>query len=207
MDDPTPQLLAADEPHPVMIARPEGRSPFLLAADHAGRIIPRTLSRLGLPESELVRHIAWDIGIEGTSRFLADGLDAFFIGQAYSRLVIDCNRDLAVPTSIVEISEHTEVPGNRRIAHADRLRRQEEIFWPYHRRLAEELDRRKAGGLATVLISMHSFTPVFKSIGRQWHVGVLYNRDPGYARIVLDLLEREGDLVVGDNDIYLLGYI
>jgi len=205
MDKPTPKLLTAGEPHPVMIARLEGTSPFLITADHAGRTIPQTLGRLGLPDSELIRHIAWDIGIEGTSRFLADALDAFFIGQAYSRLVIDCNRDLAVPTSIVEISEHTEVPGNRQISHADRLRRQEEIFWPYHRRLAEELDRRKARGLATILISMHSFTPVFMSIGRQWHVGVLYNRDPGYARIVLDLLEREGDLVVGDNEPYRVG--
>ena len=84
----------------------------------------------------------------------------------------------AMSTSIVEISEHTEVPGNRQIGHADRLRRQEEIFWPYHRRIAEELDRRKAQGIQTILVSMHSFTPVFKSVGRQWHVGVLYNRDP-----------------------------
>lgn len=205
MDDASPKLLAPDEPHPVMIARPQGKSPFFLTADHAGQTIPRSLGRLGVPESELVRHIAWDIGIEGTSRFLADALDAFFIGQGYSRLVIDCNRDLAVPTSIVEISEHTEIPGNRQIGHADRLRRQEEIFWPYHRRVAEELDRRKRAGMPTVLISMHSFTPVFKSIGRQWHVGVLYNRDPGFARIVLDLLEREGDLVVGDNEPYRVG--
>jgi predicted N-formylglutamate amidohydrolase len=199
------KLLAADEPDPVMITRPEGGSPFFLAADHAGRVIPRSLGRLGLPESELVRHIAYDIGIEGTSRRLADALDACFIGQAYSRLVIDCNRDLAVPTSIVEISEHTVVPGNRDLAPADRLRRQEEIFRPYHRRLAEELDRRKARGQPTVLVSMHSFTPVFKSVGRQWHAGVLYNRDPAYARIVLDLLEREGDLVVGDNEPYRVG--
>jgi predicted N-formylglutamate amidohydrolase len=110
-----------------------------------------------------------------------------------------------VPTSIVEISEHTEVPGNRQLSHAGRRKRQDEVFWPYHHRLAAELDRRKARGQATVLISMHSFTPVFKSIGRQWHVGVLYNRDPGYARILLDLLEREGDLVVGDNEPYRVG--
>jgi predicted N-formylglutamate amidohydrolase len=205
MHKPPSKLLAADEPHPVILARADGRSPFFLAADHAGRRIPRSLGSLGLPDSELTRHIAWDIGIEATSRFLADALDAFLIGQAYSRLVIDCNRDLAVPTSIVEISEHTEVPGNRGLGPAERRMRQEEVFWPYHRRLAEELDRRKASGRATVLVSMHSFTPVFKSIGRQWHVGVLYNRDPGYARILLDLLEREGDLVVGDNEPYRVG--
>jgi predicted N-formylglutamate amidohydrolase len=199
------KLLAADEPHPVMIARPEGGSPFFLAADHAGRLLPRSLGTLGLPESELVRHIAWDIGIEATSRFLSDALDAFFIGQAYSRLVIDCNRDLAVPTSIVEISENTEIPGNRQISPADRQKRQDEVFRPYHERLAEELDRRKTKRQPTVIVSMHSFTPVFKSIGRQWHVGVLYNRDPGYARILLDLLEGEGDLVVGDNEPYRVG--
>jgi len=123
MEDASPKLLAADEPHPVITARLEGKSPFFLTADHAGCIIPRRLGRLGVPESELLRHIAWDIGIEGTSRFLADGLDACLIGQAYSRLVIDCNRDLAVPTSIVEISEHTEIPGNRQIGSAARLRR------------------------------------------------------------------------------------
>src|SRR6478752_6663652 len=151
MNDVSPKLLASDEPHPVIISRLEGKSPFFLTADHAGRVIPRSLGRLGVPESELVRHIAWDIGIEGTSRFLADGLDACLIGQAYSRLVIDCNRDLAVPTSIVEISEHTAIPGNRQIGSADRLRRQEEIFWPCHRRVAEALDRRKALAQTTIL--------------------------------------------------------
>ena len=202
MDDATPTLLALDEPDPVIIEREDGRSPFFITADHAGRLIPRRLGTLGLSDGELQRHIAWDIGIRATSHLLATALDAFFVGQSYSRLVIDCNRDLSVPTSIVEISEHTEVPGNLNLGAAERRARQREIFWPYHERITRELDRRQASATPTVLISMHSFTPVFKSVGRAWHAGVLYNRDPRFARILFDLLGAEGDLVVGDNQPY-----
>lgn len=200
--DAAPKLLAADEPFPVSIAHEKGTSPFFLTADHAGKLMPRRLGTLGLTDSEIARHIGWDIGIAGTSHVLADALDAFFIGQIYSRLVIDCNRDPSVPASIVEISESTEVPGNKGIGAADRKARQDELFWPYHNRISQELDRRKAAGLETFLISMHSFTPSFKGIARPWQVGVLYNRDRTFPGIVLQLLEAEGDLVVGDNQPY-----
>lgn len=202
MDDATPTLLALDEPPPVSVKREDGTSPFFITADHAGWYIPRRLGTLGLSDSELERHIAWDIGVRATSHFLADALDAFFVAQIYSRLVIDCNRDLSVPSSIVEISEHTEVPGNLNLSEAERRARQTEIFWPYHNRITEELDRRQSRGTPTVLVSMHSFTPVFKSVGRAWHIGVLYNRDPRFARILFDLLNAEGDLLVGDNQPY-----
>ncbi len=200
--DAAPKLLAADEPFPVSIINEAGTSPFFLAADHAGKLMPRRLGTLGLTESEIARHIGWDIGIAGTSRVLADALDAFFIGQIYSRLVIDCNRDPSVPASIVEISEATEVPGNQDISQAERRVRQGELFWPYHNRISAELDRRKAAGRETFLISMHSFTPSFKGIPRPWQVGVLYNRDRSLAEITLELLKEEGDLVVGDNEPY-----
>jgi N-formylglutamate amidohydrolase len=86
------QLLGADDPPPVRVLRPEGRSDFLLTADHAGRVIPRRLGTLGLPDSELARHIAWDIGIADVTERLAEALGATAVLQSYSRLVIDCNR-------------------------------------------------------------------------------------------------------------------
>jgi predicted N-formylglutamate amidohydrolase len=55
-----------------------------------------------------------------------------------------------------------------------------------------------------VLLAMHSFTPVFKDFVRPWHVGVLYNRDPRFGRIMRELLLAEGDLVVGDNEPYAI---
>lgn len=197
-----PKLLAPDEPNPVMVAHENGASPFFLTADHYGRRMPRSVKDLGLSDAEIARHIGWDIGIAGTTHVLADALDAFFIGQIYSRLVIDCNRDPSVASSMPEVSESTEVPGNRGIDQATRDARRDALFRPYHTRITAELDARKAGGRETLLVSMHSFTPVFKGVSRPWHVGVLYNRDRRLAAIMLDLLAAEGDLVVGDNEPY-----
>src|SRR6202167_5152412 len=128
------KLLAADEPAPVSVQNANGQSPFLLVAGHAGNLVPRALGRLGVAEAELQRHIAWDIGIAGLGRLLADALDATLIQQNYSRLVIDCNRSLEVASSIPDISEHTPIPGNAGVSEADRAVRAVEIFWPYHNR-------------------------------------------------------------------------
>lgn len=197
-------LLMEDEPHPVAVDRAEGASPFFLTCDHAGRRIPARLGTLGLPESELVRHIAWDIGIHSVSRLMAEALDAPLVAQIYSRLVIDCNRGFGVPSSVCEISELTEVPGNLGISAEDRAARQQALFRPYHDTIVAALDRRRDAGAETVLVAMHSFTPVYKGFERPWHVGVLYNRDTAFAHILRDLLAAEGDLVVGDNEPYFI---
>jgi predicted N-formylglutamate amidohydrolase len=199
---PSQGLLDPDEPDPVALENESGGSVFFLTCDHAGRAIPRRLSSLGLPEGELARHIAWDIGIGAVGQRLSQLLDAPVILQTYSRLVIDCNRDPDVPSSIPEISELTEIPGNRGLTETDRAARYDAIFRPYHERLAAALDRRAAEGRATALISLHSFTPVFKEVARPWHAAVLYNRDARLARCLFELLNAEQGLVVGDNEPY-----
>jgi len=195
-------LLAADEPAPVSVSTADGLSPFLLVADHAGNVIPRTLGGLGVSQADRVRHIAWDIGIAGVGRLVADALDATAIQQNYSRLVIDCNRPLDAPTSIPEVSDHTVIPGNVGLSAADKAERAREIFWPYHQRIEAELDRRRKAGRPTALISLHSFTPVIDGAIRPWHVGVLYNRDPRLAHRLMALFNAEKDLRVGDNAPY-----
>ena len=195
-------LLDPDEPAPAVLVNADGNSPFLLACDHAGNRIPRRLGTLGLSEADRQRHIAWDIGIAGVGRALAPLLDAALILQTYSRLVIDCNRDPAVASSIPEISEVTEIPGNLGLDAAARAGRQAAIFRPYHERIAAMLDRRAAEGRRTVLVALHSFTPVYEGVRRPWHAGVLYNRDARLAHALLSLLREEGDLVVGDNEPY-----
>jgi predicted N-formylglutamate amidohydrolase len=199
------QLLGGDDPPPATVLRPEGRSDFLLTADHAGRAIPRRLGTLGLADSELMRHIAWDIGIAGVTERLAEALDAAAILQNYSRLVIDCNRQPGLDSSIPTISELTAIPGNEDLSAAERDKRRREIFVPYHQRIEELLEMRRTTGRLAVLVAMHSFTPVFKSVARRVEVGILYNRDTRLAQIMLDLLRREGDLDVGDNQPYAVG--
>jgi predicted N-formylglutamate amidohydrolase len=89
-----------------------------------------------------------------------------------------------------------------RLSEGQKAARVREIFRPYHDRIETELDRRRQAGRPTALIAMHSFTPVFKGVARPWHVGVLYNRDPRFAHLLMALLKREEGLVVGDNAPY-----
>jgi predicted N-formylglutamate amidohydrolase len=198
------KLLAADEPAAVTVYNESGKSPFLLVADHAGNLIPRALGQLGIAEADRRRHIAWDIGIAGLGRLLADALDATLIQQNYSRLVIDCNRPLQAASSIAAISENTSIPGNAGLSAGASELRAVEIFRPYHDRIEAELDRRRQDGRATALIALHSFTPVFKGAARPWHAGVLYNRDPRLAQRLLALLNEQSDLIVGDNAPYTI---
>lgn len=187
---------------PVLELNAAGRSPFLLTCDHYGRLIPCVLGDLGLGESQLARHIAWDIGIAGVAETLSKHLDAHLVAQRYSRLVIDCNRPPHVASSIPIISEATMIPGNEGISREAAAMRRAQIFEPYHRRVDAIIDQRAAAGRPTVLVSLHSFTPVYAGIARPWHVGTLYHRDTKLPPLLLKLFRSECDLVVGDNEPY-----
>jgi predicted N-formylglutamate amidohydrolase len=198
----TTLLLTKDDAPPVLEEHASGASPFLLTADHYGRTIPRALGDLGLPESELTRHIAWDIGIAGVASALSRHLNAHLIAQRYSRLVIDCNRPPQSPNSIPRISEATIIPGNEGLTRDATEARRREVFDPYHRRISEAIDNRLRRGIPTVLVSLHSFTPVYAGIARPWHVGTLYQSDTRLPPLLLKGLRAQADLVVGDNEPY-----
>ena len=198
----TSLLLGPSDVPPVREYNDSGRSPFFLTCDHYGRLIPAVLGDLGLPESELTRHIAWDIGIAGVAEMLAKHLDAHLIVQRYSRLVIDCNRPPHSASSIPIISEATTVPGNEGISRETAELRRAKIFDPYHRRIDAIIDQRRQRNMPTILVSLHSFTPVYAGIARPWHIGTLYQRDKMLPPLLLQLLRAEPDLVVGDNEPY-----
>lgn len=201
---PQTHLLLPGDPSPVGVARPDGRSNMVLACDHGGNAVPQTLDRLGLPSGELDRHIGIDIGALGVAQHLSRGLDAALVDQRFSRLVIDCNRDPEVASSRPEIADGTPVPGNTGLSQADIDRRVAEIFTPYQQALRDLLDRRQQTGPAPILVAVHSFTPRLRleDTHRPWHIGVLFNRDPRLGHALIELLTREGDLVVGENQPY-----
>jgi predicted N-formylglutamate amidohydrolase len=196
-------LIQPDEPLPFEVLESDGTSPYLFTADHGGRYLPRALGNLGLAEADLARHIAWDIGIAEVSRRVAAHFSAFLIVQPYSRLVIDCNRPPDVESSIADLSELTVIPGNQNLSLEQRVARRREVFDPYHSRIRTELERRMHSGQQTILIAMHSFTPRFKDVDREWHAGVLYNRDPRLALRLRTELQVEG-LHCGDNQPYFV---
>jgi predicted N-formylglutamate amidohydrolase len=197
-------LLAPDEPPPVLEISHRGRSDFLIVVDHAGARIPRSLGNLGLPPAQLERHIAWDIGALGVARRVAERLDAPLLAQNYSRLVIDCNRDPAVASSIPLVSESSEIPGNRALSAAHVAARRAAIFDPYHERIRALLDARLAAGRPTILVAQHSMTDVYQGVRRPMHAAVLYNRDRRFAGLMLDMLRREAPLYIADNEPYFV---
>ncbi len=197
-------LLASDEPSPILEVSLHGRSPLVIAVDHAGARIPRSLRDLGLPASELKRHIAWDIGALAVARRVAVTLDAALIAQNYSRLVIDCNRDPDADSSIPPLSESTVIPGNADLTDEQRMARRREVFEPYHQRIRERLDARQAAGRPTILVALHSMTDVYLGARREMHAAILYNRDRRFAQLMLENLRREGGLSIADNEPYFV---
>lgn len=195
-------LLGPHDPPAVEVFNASGRAPVLLLCDHASRAVPRALDRLGLDDRALQRHIAWDIGAADMARILAHRFDAPLVLAGYSRLVVDCNRDVDDPTFIVEVSEDTVIPGNRGLTQADMDARVAACYAPYHRAVGDRLAAFTARGVSPAVISVHSFTPVFKGFERPWHVGILWQRDPRLAVPLMDGLGAHDHIVVGDNKPY-----
>ena len=170
-------LLQQGEESPFVAVNEEGRSPFVLLCEHASNTMPKALGTLGLPQSELTRHIAWDIGAEKVARLLSRLIDAPLLLQRYSRLAYDCNRPPESPDAIPEMSELTAIPGNRKLSAEHRLVRAREIYRPFHDGVSAVLDRRAAAGQRSLLVSLHSFTPIYKGKPRSVELGILHDRD------------------------------
>jgi predicted N-formylglutamate amidohydrolase len=175
---------------------------LILLCDHAGNALPPQYGTLGLPEAQLARHIAYDIGAAQVTRALAAALGAPAIMTRYSRLLIDPNRGADDPTLIMRLSDGAVVPGNKRLDEAERERRTSLYYRPYHRAISAVIDRCLASGTEPSLLSIHSFTESWKDKPRPWHVGILWDRDQRLAKPLLDGLYAEGDLIVGDNEPY-----
>lgn len=194
-------LAKTDPPVFERCGRP-GQLPVLLVCDHASRAIPYALADLGLSPAQLQRHIAWDIGAAALTRALAAHLELTALLSGYSRLVIDCNRRLEDPTSIAAVSDGCPIPGNVALCLAERQRRAQACFWPYHAAIATELAALQCAGTVPALIAVHSFTPVMQDYARPWHCGVLWDRDPRIAAPLLHALRAHGDVHIGDNEPY-----
>jgi predicted N-formylglutamate amidohydrolase len=201
-NEPTAARSEADRCQPVETFNLEGNAPVLLLCDHAGRWVPPELDDLGLPERELARHIAFDIGSADVTRRLARLLDAPAVLCHVSRLVIDPNRDPGDPSSIPAISDGTLVPGNRDLG-AEQMRwRQRRFFVPYHRAVARQIAHLRRRHDVPAIISVHSFTPRLAAAARPWNVAVLWDIDCRLAAPVLAHLRRHPALCVGDNEPY-----
>ena len=187
---------------PVRVTNRNGRGAYVFVCDHASNFIPKDMGALGLGEADLQRHIAWDPGALPVARALAEALDAPLVESCISRLVIDCNRPLDAPDLISAVSESTVIPGNAGLGAAERARRIALAYEPFHAAIEAVLAERIAAGLETRLVSVHSFTPVYKGVRRPWQIGIIHDDDTRLAGPFIDALKAQGDLVVGVNEPY-----
>lgn len=193
----------ADYLAPVVTVNATGTSPFVLVCDHASNRIPSQYQGLGLRPHERVMHIAWDPGALAVSLRLTELLDAPLVHSTVSRLVVDCNRGEDAPDLIPAVSERTSIPGNAAIDAGERMRRIARYHQPFHETIEALLEARLASGHETILVTVHSFTPVYRDAWRPWPIGLIHGEDTRFSRALQQaLLGEDPDLKVGWNEPY-----
>ncbi|WP_420712715.1 N-formylglutamate amidohydrolase [Ancylobacter sp. SL191] len=196
------QMKGPDDLPPVERLAGDPATGLILLCDHASNALPPGYGSLGLPAEQLARHIGYDIGAAGVTRQLAQRLGCPAVLSCFSRLLIDPNRGEDDPTLVMRISDGAIIPGNRHADAAEIERRIARFHRPYHDAIATEIDTALAAGVIPTILSMHSFTPVWRGLARPWHAAVLWDADPRFTRELIEALEAPGDLIVGDNEPY-----
>lgn len=176
---------------------------MILLADHAMNLVPLQYANLGLPQTAFERHIGHDIGVEYLTRNLAARLGVPAVMSRFSRLLIDPNRGEDDPTLIMKISDGAIIPGNHPLSERERQIRLNQFHRPYHNAVSAMIEKvAQATGRAPLVISLHSFTPLWKNFVRPWHAAVLWDTDERAVRPLIDGLEQDPALIVGDNKPY-----
>lgn len=198
---PEAKLLGATEPPPFYVVHPDATLPLLLVCDHASDRFPRLLGDMGLDPFARRCHLAIDIGAGAVTEYVADSLGATAVLAQYSRLVVDCNRNLMDSSAFLQYGDGIRVPGNCRLQDADRKLRAEGIYHPYHAAIDAQLERLSQPGVPPVFVAIHSFTPVLDGVSRPWEIGVLWDNDQDLHVHFVTEFRREG-FVTGDNEPY-----
>lgn len=187
---------------PVSVFNKDGESPYLFVCEHASNFIPETFQGLGLDAEALRAHIAWDPGAVEVARHLATSLDAPLVESQLSRLLIDCNRPLDAPDLIPEISETTVVPGNHALSSMERLARIDLSHRPFHTAVEQVMAERAQRGLPSWIVTIHSFTPVYRDVPRPWQIGIIHDEDDRIGKPLIAALRKDETLHVGVNEPY-----
>ena len=194
-------LLSDGEPPPFYVMHSESEAPILLVCDHASCRFPESLGDMGLDPFARRCHLAIDIGAGSLTEYLADRLGVTAVLAQYSRLVVDCNRELMDPSAFLAFGDGIFVPGNSSITQSQRDARADAIYWPYHHAIDAQIHRMVSLGVPPAFISIHSFTPVLNGESRPWEIGILWDKDMSLREVFLKDF-RDAGFKVGDNEPY-----
>ena len=195
-------LIGPGDPPPFMTYNDAGKAPALLVADHASPFFPASQHQLDLADWVLEQHVAWDIGSDMLTRFLADKLDAQTVLAGFSRLIVDPNRKLEDASAFIEVSDGIAIPGNIGLDEMHKALRVQSFFKPYHQAISDKLNAFEKRGIVPAMISVHTCTPVFDRIVRPWHIGILWDKDQRISQPLMDHFNQMDEICIGDNEPY-----
>lgn len=181
-------------------AAAQGR--FVLVCEHGSNAFPEAWGDLGLTAAERAAHIAWDPGALDLARALALRLQAVLVHAPVSRLIYDCNRAPDMAGAMPLRSEVYTIPGNAAISAQERLARTQAVYLPWVQGLQRVIAERIALGLRPVVVTVHSFTPVYHSVARAVEFGVIHDADDALARAVVAVASQKTQLNVQLNAPY-----
>ena len=196
------ELLTREEGNPVAVEGFGSKGPYVFVCEHASNRLPAHVGNLGLDEDALSSHIAWDPGALAVARIMAKNLNSVLIFQRFSRLVYDCNRPPEAPDAMPAVSEIYSIPGNENLSQADRDLRTNALYVPFKKQVAEVLSERRSRGQPSIIVTMHSFTPVYKGKHRDVEIGLLHDDDARLADRMLPVAMNSGMYVVQRNEPY-----
>ena len=199
MSAPESPLLNLKERPAAHVLNPQGTAPAVLVCEHASQMIPASLDNLGLGPEAAQSHVAWDIGALDLAVRLSRYLDAPLVASRVSRLVYDCNRPPESPGAIPAHSERFAIPGNAGLSDAQKATRAEQVYFPFRTLLGQVLDQHP---VTPVLITIHSFTPVYNGTPRSVELGILHDHDDRLALALLQSAQSGTDLITALNQPY-----
>jgi predicted N-formylglutamate amidohydrolase len=179
------------------ILEAERTAPLLLTCEHASNELPPPYT---WPPSDLwLVHTHWavDLGIADVTRALAAALEVPAVLGGFSRLLVDANRAAGDPTLFRTVADGRTVALNAQLTDAERRERVARFHAPYHAAIDLLLLRYPAAG---VIVSMHSFTPVYENgPPRGMEIGVLFDTEDALAAVVMESLAADGWAVAANE--------
>lgn len=194
----TSKTMSDAEISPAIVSRESGASGIVLVCEHASKTIPEAYGDLGLSAEARDSHIAWDPGALGMAQRLSELLDAPLVAGAVSRLIYDCNRPPEAPGAMPVRSEAFDIPGNAALDAAAKAARVAQVYTPFKAALSDMLTLAQA----RVLITIHSFTPVYLGQPRAVEIGVLHDVDTRLADAMMAHVRDHSDVIARRNDPY-----
>lgn len=176
------------------------RPDIVVLCEHGGSQVPAAWRGLGLHDAFFETHYAHDIGSRELTVAVADRLGATAVLANYSRLFLDYNRKATDPSCIRPDMGGIPVPANVHISDEERCRRERIARSPVERVLEDLLEGERPIG--KLIVSIHSFSPVWEAVYRSCQIGVMWKCDGRLALPLIQAMDVQRRFTVEENQPY-----